>query len=191
MPSCRLAVQLGAGEERLPRVGHVRVGEEVAEPGVAQVFVDAAADSADRRPRQRRPLAARAIGALREPAAPRHPPEEALVLEPAERQLQPDALVAAEKREEPVGGGGAHDLEPPLVLEAAEGPDEVGSLRAVAVAQPLHARPPEPDQCDQLVLAPAAEVALGLVAAGQPVGEEFLQLGGELAAMPADWPGPA
>src|SRR2546423_7013722 len=90
------------------------VGEEVAEPGVREMLFDAT------------PLpAARPIGTLGQPATLRRDPEQATVLLPAHRQLQPDALVAGEERQVAVRGRGSDDLEAAPLLEAAEGGDEI------------------------------------------------------------------
>src|SRR5438128_4336109 len=101
---------VAVGAERAAGTGEMGVGEEVAEPGVREMLLDAAP-----------PLLARAIRALRQPAALRRDPEQTTVLVLAHRQLQPDALVAAEERQVPVRGRGPDDLEAALLLETAEG----------------------------------------------------------------------
>src|SRR5256712_11358920 len=113
------------------------VGEEVPEPGVRQVLLDAAAYGPVP------PLAAGAIGALRQPAAHRSDSEQTPVLAPAARELQPDALVAAEERQVAVRRRRSHDLEAPLLLEAAERRDQVPVDRPEQRLQAIKAHPPE------------------------------------------------
>src|SRR2546429_2724767 len=101
---------VAVGAERATGTGEMGVGEEVAEPGVREMLLDAAAR-----------LLGRAIRALRQPAALRRDPEQTTVLVLAHRQLQPDALVAGEERQVPVRGRGPDDLEAPPLLGTAEG----------------------------------------------------------------------
>src|SRR5205807_786887 len=99
---------VAVGAERAAGTGEMGVGEEVAEPGVREMLLDAAA-----------PLLGRTIGALRQPTPLRRDPEQTPVLVLAHRQLQPDAVIAGEERQVPVRGRGPDDLEAALLLETA------------------------------------------------------------------------
>src|SRR5438128_4587652 len=109
--------------ERAAGAGEMRVGEEEPEPGVREVLLGAGASPPP--PAQRGPPAARPIGALRQPATRRGRAEQATVFLPAHRQLQPDAFVAAEEGQVAVRRRRSDDLEPSLLLEAAERRDQV------------------------------------------------------------------
>src|SRR5437899_2087900 len=71
------------------------------------------------------PFAARAIGALGQPAARRSDPEQAPVLLPAHRELESDAFVPAEERQVAVRRCGPHDLETAPILEPTKRSDQI------------------------------------------------------------------
>ena len=110
---------LAVGAERAARAGEMRVGEEVTKAGVRQMLLNAAADLLPP------PFAARAIGALGQPAARRSDPEQAPVLLPAHRELESDAFVPAEERQVAVRRRGPHDLETAPILEPTKRSDEI------------------------------------------------------------------
>ena len=156
---------VAVGAERATRTCEMSVGEEVAKPGVRQVLLDAAANFFPP------PLAARAIGAFRQPASRGRDAEQAPVLVLAHRELQPDAFVPAEEREVAVRGGGPDDLETTLLLEPAKGGDEICVDSPEQLPQAIESRPPEFHQ--------RAERRRGFVAGSQTLAEELLHLAGE------------
>src|SRR5256885_6185227 len=89
---------LAVGPERAARAREMGVGEEVAKPRVRQVLLDATPHLFPT------PLAARAIGALGQPATQRGDAEQAPVLLLAHRELQPNAFVPTEQRQVAVRG---------------------------------------------------------------------------------------
>src|SRR5437763_1601089 len=112
--SLRPEWDVAVGAERAAGTGEVSVGEEVAEPGIGEMLLDAAASSL-----------AGAIGALRQPTPLRRDAEQTTVLVLAHRQLQPDALVTGQERQVAVRGRRAHDLQAAPLLEPAKRRDQV------------------------------------------------------------------
>ncbi len=118
----RIPAGIAVDPERTPGGREVRVHEEVAKAGIAQVLLDSPADAGARGRSPRLPRPPRPIGAFRQPDTLRRPAEEAAVLGPTDRELEPDALVAGEQREESMGRGGGDDLEPARPTRARGGP---------------------------------------------------------------------
>src|SRR5438034_7496710 len=108
------------------------VGEEVAEPGVREMLLDATPVPGPR-----------PIGALRQPAPLRRDSEQTTMLLPAHRQLQPDALVTCEQRQVAVRGSGADDFQAALLLEAPKGGHQVPVDLPEQCLEPGEPRPPE------------------------------------------------
>src|SRR2546429_6565954 len=156
---------VAVGAERAAGTGEMGVGEEVAEPGVGELLLDAPA-----------PLLGRAIRALRQPAALRRDPEQTTVLVLAHRQLQPDALVAGEERQVPVRGRGPDDLEATLLLETAEGGYQVLVDLPEQRLQTREPRPPEIHQRQQRLVARGRQRRRCLVAGGEALREERFHL---------------
>src|SRR5438105_12042562 len=103
--SLRPERDVAVGAQRGAGAGEMRVGEKVAEPGVGEMLLDAAASSL-----------AGAIGALRQPTPLRGDAEQTTVLLLAHRQLQPDALVTGQERQVAVRGRGSDDLQAAALL---------------------------------------------------------------------------
>ena len=82
--------------QRRSRRGHMRVGEEIAKSGCSDELVGSGTLIRPRRLGKRLPGAARAVGALRQPAAGRRATEQALVFRPTEKELEPNALIASQ-----------------------------------------------------------------------------------------------
>ena len=185
----RRAVGLGGGavEHRIPRGiavdaerpargGQVRVHEEPAEAGIRHVLLDPAPDPGFRRGRHGLPRATRTVGTLGKPHAVRCPAEQPLVLRPADGELEADALVSRQQRQEAVGGGGADRLEPSVALEGPQSGDDVAVERAECATQALQTVAPELDQRQQRALARRGERRGRLVAGGETLGDERLHL---------------
>src|SRR5437870_4584756 len=124
---------LAVGPERAARARKMGVGEEVAKPRVRQVLLDATPHLFPT------PLAARAIGALGQPATQRGDAEQAPVLLLAHRELQPNAFVPTEQRQVAVRGSRSDDLQAALLPQAAKGGDEIS---VDSPEQPAHAGGP-------------------------------------------------
>ena len=164
---------LAVRAERAARVREMSVGEEIAKPRVRQVLLDAAAHIFSP------PLAARAIGALRQPAAHRRDSEQAPVLLLAHGELQPDAFVPTEERQVAVRRRGSDDLETTLLLQAAKGGDEICVDSPEQRLQATEPRPPEVHERHERRLAGGPERRRCFVAGGQALGEERLHFAGE------------
>src|SRR5215210_3240982 len=98
----------------------MRIHEEVAEARIAEVLLDAPANSGAGSGGPGLPRAAWAIGALRKPAAGGGAAEQPPVLGRSDGELKPDALVAGKERQEAVSRGGADDLQAAGRFERAE-----------------------------------------------------------------------
>ena len=122
---------------------------------------------------------ARPVGALRQPAARRRPAEEPAVLRRPDRELEPDALVAREQRQEPVRRRRPDDLELARGLEGAERRHEVAVHRLEQPAEPGQALAPVRDQRQEMAVARLGERGRRLVAGGEPLLEEGLHLAHE------------
>src|SRR5438093_7082534 len=171
--SLRAERNLAVGAERAARAREMRVGEEVAKPRVRQVLLDAAPHLFPT------PLAARAIGALRQPASHRGDAEQAPVLLLAHRELQPNAFVPTEQRQVAVRGGGTDDLEATLLLQAAKGGDEICVDSPEQLPQTGEPRPPVVYERHERPIAGRLQRRGRFVAGGQPLREERLQFAGE------------
>ena len=156
--------------------GEVRVHEEEAKSGVGQVLLDAAAHPAPGRGGPWRPGAARAVGAFRQPAARRCAAEEPAMLGGADRELEPDALVARQQRQEAVRRGRADDLELPRRFEGAESGHQVAVHRLEQAPQPGEALPPVRHQRQQVRVGRLGERRRRLVTGGEALLEERLHL---------------
>ncbi len=178
----RVPAGIAVDAERTPGGREVRVHEEVAEPGVAQVLLDPPTDAGAGGGTPWFPRPPRAIGALRKPDSLGHPAEEPAVLGPVDGELQADALVAGEEREEAVRGGGGDELEPSRALERAEGRDDVAPDLVEAPTEPPQALAPEVHQRQQVPLAGGGERGGRLVASEEALGEERLHLRDERRA---------
>ena len=165
--------------ERAAGRSEVGVHEEEAEARVAEVLLDSAADAGARRAAPGLPRAPRAIGALGHPDALGETPEQPAVLGAADRELEPDALVAREQREEAVGRGRGDGLDPPALLQRPKRRDDVATEVVKEPAQAGQPLAPELHQRDQMLLAGRGERHPGLVAGHEPLGEERLHLADE------------
>src|SRR5256712_2223539 len=134
--SLRAQGNLAVGAERAARAREVSVGEEVANPRVRQVLLDATPHLFPT------PLAARAIGALGQPATQRGDAEQAPVLLLAHRELQPNAFVPTEQRQVAVRGSRSDDLEAALLPQAAKRGDEISVDSPEQLAQAGEPPPP-------------------------------------------------
>ncbi len=182
------------GSSGRPASGDVRVDEEEAEARVGEVLLDAAAESRPAAPSATDATDRGAIGALRQASSrPGHDRRGAGARRSPDRELEPDALVPREQRQEPVGRRRADDLDPPRRLAAQRNaPMRSPPSSLEQPAQPVHASPPEARPAAGGVPSPlAARVARGLVAGHEPLVEEGLQLGREIRDGPADSPGRA
>ena len=103
-------------------------------------------------------------------------PEQPAVLGAADRELEPDALVAREQREEPVGRGRGDGLDPARYPPAIEAPRRCRHRGREEPAQAGQPSAPELHQRDQMLLAGRGERHPGLVAGHEPLGEEGLHL---------------
>jgi len=155
------------------------VDEEEAEPGVAEVLFDSAADTRARRAAPGLPWAPRAVGALGHPDALGEASEQPAVLGAADRELEPDALVACEQGEEPVGRGRGDGLDPPAFLQRSNGRDDVATEVVKEPVQAGQPRTPELHPRDQMLLDRRGQRHPGLVAGHEPLGEEGLHLADE------------
>ncbi len=161
------------------RAREMRVDEEEAEPRVGQVLLDAATHRASGSGRPGRPRAPRPVGAFGEPAALGGATEQPAVLGRADRELEPDALVAREQREEAVRGGAADDLQAARRLERAEGGDQIAVDLVEQPAEPEQAGPPILDQGEQVLLTGLGKRRRRLAAGREPLVEERLHLAHE------------
>ncbi len=169
--------------ERTPCGGQMRVHEEVVEARVGQVLLDSPAHARAGSGGPRLPRPAWTVCAFRQPAADRRAAEETAVLRRSYRELQADAFVAREEREEAVGGRGADDLEAAGGLERAEGADEIAAGLVEAAPQAKQADSPELHQRQQRADRPSpASERRRLRAGRKALLEEGLQLRRELGA---------
>ena len=97
----------------------------------------------------------------------------------AHRQLQPDALIAREERQEAMGGGGTDDLDAAARLEPAERGDQVPVEGMKELAQPVVSLEPEGRERNQVRVAGSAQRLGRRVARLDPLVEERLDLGAE------------
>ena len=102
----------------------------------------------------------------------------------ADAELEPDALVAREQRQEPVGRGGADDLDAAaLPRSARNAADEIAvGLVEAAAAAAVKSLAPELDERQQCGSPVAASDAGASAQAVEPLREEGLQLLDELGA---------
>src|SRR2546422_1362911 len=120
---------------------------------------------------------------LRQPASHRGDAEQAPVLLLAHRELQPNAFVPTEQRQVAVRGGGADDLEATLLLEAAEGGDEISVDSPEQLPQTGEPRPPVGYEWHERPIAGRLQRRGRFVAGGQPLRDERLQVAGEGGAL--------
>src|SRR2546430_6688111 len=128
------------------------------------------------------PLAARAIGALGQPATQRGDAEQAPVLLLAHRELQPNAFVPTEQRQVAVRGSRSDDLEAALLPQAAKGGDEISVDSPEQLAQAGEPRPPVVHQWHGRPHPRRLPRRGRFVAGGQPLRGERLQFAGESGA---------
>jgi hypothetical protein len=155
---------LAVETERAPRARHVGVGEEEVEAGVGEMFLDARTGPGVWGVRQRLPRIARAVRALRQPASPRRASEQPPVLALADVELQLNALVARQERQEPVRRRGRDDLDAPAVLEVAKDAHDVAVDRPEQRTQVGETLSPVVDQRNQMRVPGCPEGCRRLVA---------------------------
>jgi hypothetical protein len=121
-------------------------------------------------------------GALRQPAPLRRPAEQPAMLRSADGELEPDALVAREERQEPVGRGRADDLDPARRLEGAERADQIAVDVVEQLPQPAEPFPPEGHLREQVRLTGLGQRGRRRVTRRQPLLEEGVHLAHEHGA---------
>src|SRR5688500_13302375 len=118
----------------------VRIDEEVAEAGITQMLLDADAMRLGRGAVPRIPRTRGTIGALGDPASGGRAPDQPLMLRNSDPQLQLDALIAREQRQESVRRGRRNDLDDAARLEPAQRAEDIlfeRSKQIVEALQPL------------------------------------------------------
>ncbi len=154
----------------------MRVHEHPAESSVGHELVGATPHRSARRSGPRIPRAPGTVGAFGQPAAAGRPAKEAFVLVEAHFELQLDALVPRQQRQETVGRRRAHQLDPPRFLQLPERTHYVAVNRAPQRAEPGDPVLPERGYRLQFAVTRRVERARGFGASGEPLVEVILHL---------------